>query len=209
MNKRFEETITTRERLREIIKPPSRFVANKVINQVDEYCARFIGASPFVVLATTSADGAVDLSPKGDPAGFVQVLDRHTLAVPERPGNHRADSMCNLLEDDRIGLIVLVPGKRETLRISGRASIVRDRALLDRMAHQRKVPELAIVIEVRRAFFHCAKCIIRSHLWQPQAWPETGHLPSLAETMKHHGRLADRLDEVEEVVQRDARDRLY
>ena len=137
-------------------------MASKVIDRIDEMCARFIAASPFVVVASTDAGGAVDLSPKGDPPGFVRVLSPRLLAIPDRPGNNRADTMENLLQDDRIGLIFLVPGRRETLRVSGRGRIVRDAGLNARMAHKGREPDLALVVEVERAFFHCAKCMIRS-----------------------------------------------
>lgn len=209
MTHRFQETITTQERLRQIIKEPSRFVADKVIDHIDDFALRFIAASPFVVVASTSGAGAVDVSPKGDPAGFVQVLDSQTLAIPERLGNNRVDTLCNLVEDDRIGLIFLVPGKRETLRISGRGAIVRDKDLTEQLAHNGRPPELAVVIEVQRAFFHCSKCMLRSHLWEPDKWPDTDGLPTLAATMKRHGSLKDRLEEIEGIVSNDAKTRLY
>lgn len=205
----FEEIVATRARLRELVKAPSRYVAHKVIDHVDAYCRRFIAAAPFVVVSSTSAAGAMDLSPKGDAPGFVHVLDAHTLAIPDRLGNNRVDTLCNLLEDDRIGLIFLVPGKRETLRMSGRGTIVRDTALNARLAHAGKAPALAIVVRVERAFFHCAKCMIRSGLWEPDEWPDVRGLPSLAETMVHHGKLADSVPEVDAIVHRDAETRLY
>ncbi len=206
---RFEEIVRMRGRLREIVKEPSRFVADKVIGEIDAFCAEFIAASPFVVIATTNAAGVVDVSPKGDPAGFVHVLDGTTLAIPDRLGNNRVDTLCNLVEDDRIGLIFLVPDKRETLRVSGRAVIVRDAALNRRLAHKGKEPALAVVVRVERAFFHCSKCMIRSGLWEPENWPDASALPTLAETMVRHGRLTDSIGKVEEIVRSDAEDRLY
>lgn len=206
---RFEEVIASRERLREIVKEPSRLVADKVIDHIDALCRSFVAASPFIVVASRSAAGAVDLSPKGDPPGFVHVLDERTLAIPDRPGNNRADTLCNLVEDDCIGVIFLVPGKRETLRVSGRATIVRDARLNARLAHRGRPPTLAILVGVERAFFHCAKCMIRSALWQPEHWPDSVALPTLAETMVRHGGLADRVEEIDAIVQRDAVNRLY
>ncbi len=205
----FDEIITSRDRLREVRKEPSRLVSAKVIDRIDDMCRRFIAASPFVVVASTGAGGAVDLSPKGDPAGFVRVLSPRLLAIPDRPGNHGADTMENLLEDDRIGLIFLIPGRRETLRVSGRGRIVRDAALNARMEHKGREPHLALVVEVERAFFHCAKCMIRSGMWEPEQWPSGEGLPSLAETMKHHGRLEDAVGDVAEIVRKDAAERLY
>jgi PPOX class probable FMN-dependent enzyme len=206
---RFEEIVRTRDQLRGIIKAPSRFVANKVIAEIDSFCADFIRAAPFVVVATNSLGGTIDVSPKGDPAGFVHVLDPKTLAIPDRPGNNRVDTLCNLTDDDRIGLIFLVPGKRETLRVGGRGLIVRDTCLNERLAHNGRRSALAIVVEVERAYFHCSKCMIRSGLWAPERWPDTEGLPTLAETMVRHGALPDPIDDVEEIVRKDAADRLY
>ncbi len=209
IEERYAEVIGTRERLRELVKEPSRYVADKVIDHLDDYCRRFVAAAPFVVVASTNRAGAVDLSPKGDAPGFVRVLDERTLAIPDRLGNNRVDTLCNLLEDDRIGLIFLVPAKRETLRMSGRAAIVRDEKLNARLAHDGNPPALAIVVDVQRAFFHCAKCMIRSGMWDPTRWPDTRGLPSLAETMVRHGKLTDRVEDVDEIVCRDAVERLY
>ena len=206
---RFKEVITTHERLRQIIKEPSRFVANKVIDHVDEYCRRFIATAPFLIIGSTNAAAAMDLSPKGDAPGFVHVLDDHTVAIPDRLGNNRVDTLCNLLEDDRVGLIFLVPGRRETLRMSGHAAIVRDSALNRHLAHNGKTPNLAVAVHIDRAFFHCAKCMIRSGLWEPDRWPDSSGLPSLAETMVHHGKLNDSVEDVTEIVRRDAENRLY
>lgn len=205
----FEEIIADPARLRDIIPPPSRFVANKVIDHLDGMCQNFIAASPFMVMATCNARGDVDLTPKGDPPGFVHVLDSKTLAVPDRLGNNRADSLCNLLEDNRTGLIFMVPGKRETLRLSGRAAMVRDTELNQSLAHQERPPKLAVIVSVERAFFHCSKCMIRSGLWDPQRWPDSESLPSLAETMVRHGRLNESVGEVDGIVERDAKSRLY
>lgn len=117
------------------------------------------------------ARGQMDISPKGDPPGFVQVLDESTLAIPERPGNRRADTFTNVLENPMVGLIFFVPGKNETLRISGHAKIVRDRELRESMALRDKTPDFALAVEVQEVSFHCSKGIIRSSLWSPQGWP--------------------------------------
>jgi uncharacterized protein len=119
-----------------------------------------------VVVATTGRTGHLDLSPKGDPPGFVRVLDEQTLALPDRAGNRRVDSLRNILENPSVGLIFLVPGEGETLRVGGKAAVVRDRGLRESMALNDRVPELALVITVERVFFHCGKCIVRSKLWE-------------------------------------------
>jgi PPOX class probable FMN-dependent enzyme len=206
---RFEEVVETRDRLRELVREPSRLVANKVIDHIDDYCRRFIALSPFVVLASRSADGVIDLSPKGDSPGFVRVLGHRVLAVPDRLGNNRVDTLCNLTETESVGMIFFVPGKGETLRISGRGTIVRDPQLNARLAHKVKPPTLAVVVNVRRAFFHCSKCMIRSGLWEPEKWPDSSGLPRLAETMVRHGALPDSVQEIDAIVQRDAVERLY
>jgi PPOX class probable FMN-dependent enzyme len=151
----------------------------------------------------------MDVSPKGDPPGFVQVLDETTLAIPDRLGNRRADTFKNLLANDQIGLIFLIPGKQETLRLSGRAIIVRDQSLRERMAVREKLPDFAIVVSVERMYFHCAKCIIRSNLWKQEAWPNLAGLPSLAEAMVSAGKLERSLAEQQAIIDKDAETRLY
>jgi uncharacterized protein len=161
----FERNITTLAELREVIGEPSSLVADKEIGVLDQHCRDFIGRSPFLLVASTDGQGRVDISPKGDPAGFVQVLDDTTLAIPERLGNHRADTFCNVLQYPYVGLIFLIPGTKNTLRVRGRARLVQDQALLDSMAEKGRSPALALVLDVEGAMFHCAKCIIRSKLW--------------------------------------------
>jgi PPOX class probable FMN-dependent enzyme len=151
----------------------------------------------------------MDISPKGDPPGFVRILDDKTIAIPDRLGNRRADTFKNLLANDRIGLIFLVPGKQETLRISGRAIIVRDESVRKQMAVREKLPEFAIVVGVEQMFFHCAKCMMRSGLWSQEAWPDLSDLPSLAETMVSAGKLDKPLHEMQSIIDKDAETRLY
>src|ERR1700760_4798119 len=134
MGQRFEEVITSHERLRELNKHPSHFVRYKAIDHIDDLCRRFIAASPFVVISSRGADGRLDLSPKGDPAGFVAVLDEKTLAIPDRLGNNRLDTFENLLVSPEIGLIFMIPGNGDTLRVSGKGQVVRDAALQQRLA---------------------------------------------------------------------------
>lgn len=209
MSLTFEEEITTRAELRSYVKEPSRKVSHKVIDHIDGICARFIAASPFIIVATRGLDGHLDLSPKGDPAGFVAVLDKHTLAIPDRPGNNRVDSFENLLEHPEVGLIFLIPGVGDTLRVSGTGRIVRDRALQDRLSLEGRAPELVLVVEVREAFLHCQKCMVRSHLWQPDHWPDTSDVPTLAQAMVAHGRLTESVAEMQAIIENDRETRLY
>lgn len=188
---------------------PNEVVTRKTLSRLDRHCRTFIARSPFVVLSTADATGRQDVSPRGDPVGFVQVLDDTTLAVPDRLGNRRADSMENLLQNPRAGLIFFVPGKTETLRVSGIAAITKDPGLLASMAVRGRTPNLALVVHVEEAFFHCSKALIRSGLWDPGEWPRLDGLPTLAETMVDAGKLELPKDEMHERVRRDERDRLY
>lgn len=209
MGQRFEEVIISRERLRELNKHPSHFVRNKEIDHLDDICRRFIAASPFVVIASRGRDGRLDVSPKGDPAGFVKVLDDKTLAIPDRLGNNRLDTFENLLTCPDVGLIFIIPGNGDTLRVSGKGQIVRDSALQDRLAVNGKPPNLVLVITVEEAFLHCPKCIIRSRLWKPDQWPDLSDVPTLAEAMVAHGSLSESMTEVEAVIENSNTKRLY
>jgi uncharacterized protein len=209
MESRFEEVITTRERLREIIEPPTHKVRAKVIDHIDDICRRFIAASPFLVVATRGADGRLDLSPKGDPAGFVAVLDDRTLAVPDRHGNNRADSFENLLTHPEVGLFFLIPGNNDTLRVSGKGQIVVDRPLQNRLAVNGKVPNLLLIVTVEEAFTHCAKCMVRSRMWKPQEWPDRTKVPTLAEAMVAHAKLSESVAEMQAIIDHDRETRLY
>lgn len=180
MTTTFRQVISNEQELRQVLGHPNDLSLRKEIHVLDEHCRNFIARSPFLLIGTSNAVGKGDVSPKGDPAGFVQVIDERTLAIPDRPGNRRFDSLVNLLENPQVGLLFLVPGVEETLRVNGTATIVRDEALLRRMAVQEKQPLLAIVVEVRETFLHCAKALKRSHLWDAEAQINRTELPSLA-----------------------------
>ena len=151
----------------------------------------------------------MDISPKGDAPGFVRVLDDKTLAVPDRPGNRRADTFTNVLENPGVGLIFFVPGKSETLRISGSARIVRDAVLRESMTARGKTPDFVLAVAVDEAFFHCSKCIVRSNLWIPEAWPALDGLPSLAQTMVDAAALPMPVEALEQIIKQDEAERLY
>ena len=205
----FDKTISTREQLRAVLGEPSPRVLSKVIDHIDVHCRGFIARSPFLLLATADGQGKVDVSPKGDPAGFVQVLDDHTLAIPERLGNRLADSFLNMLERPQVGLLFMIPGKSETLRAGGTARIVQDDWLLEKMAVRDKKPQLATVVTVQRMFFHCAKCVMRSDLWRPEGWPYLEGVPTLAQVIIDHARLSDSVEQVQAGLDESYRDRLY
>jgi len=209
MERRFEEVIETRQRLRERNKEPSHRVRNKVIDHIDDHCRRFIAACPFVMLATRGGDGRLDISPKGDPAGFVSVLDDKTLAVPDRPGNNRLDTFENLLIHPEIGLFFIIPGNGDTLRVSGKGQVVRDSLLQQQLGLNGKIPNLVLIVTVEEAFVHCPKCVIRSGLWRPDEWPDRKSLPTLAEAMVAHGALTETVPEMQTIIDKDLADRLY
>ncbi len=154
----FTNVISSEELLREIIPTPKGFgVWEKSLTFIDPHAAAFIAKSPFAMIASSSKDGKMDISPKGDPPGFVRVVDENTLAIPDRPGNGRADTFRNILENPRISVYFLVPGRSETLRVNGAAQLVRDADLLEGFAVKGKPAQLAIAVNVEEAFFHCAK----------------------------------------------------
>ena len=206
---KFTDVITTRKQFRSIQGDPIELTTHKALTYLDKHCGVFIGRSPFMLLATSNRNGNVDVSPKGDPEGFVKILDKKTLAIPDRLGNRRADSIENILENPKVGLIFLIPGKSETLRVSGRASVVRDANLRDSMAIRDRSPDFAIVVNVEEAFFHCSKCMIRSKLWQQEHWPSLDGLPRLAQTMVDAGKIELSETELHELVVSDEKERLY
>jgi uncharacterized protein len=200
MDSRYEEVVASPARLRELYKQPSDRGRNKIIDRIDDICRRFIAASPFLVVGSRGADGRLDVSPKGDPAGFVAVLDDRTLAIPDRPGNNRLDTFENVLVHSEIALLFLIPGHGDTLRVSGRGKIVRDRKLQDRFAVAGKAPATVLIITVEQAFMHCPKCIVRSRLWQPQDWPDRSAAPSLAEAIVAHAAPPETPAEVRAII---------
>jgi PPOX class probable FMN-dependent enzyme len=204
----LREILTTENEVEAILGKANSRAVGKVIDRLDDICIAFIRRSPFVVVCSCDGAGRMDVSPKGDPAGFVSVLDRHTLAIPERPGNRRADTFRNVVQNPRVGLIFIVPGKGETLRVSGSARVVRDLWLRERMAVAGHVPALALVVAVEEAFMHCTKCVVRSRIWQPDSWNADG-LASLAEAVLAHAHLDMPLAEAEALAQNDIRTRLY
>ncbi|HEX8971391.1 pyridoxamine 5'-phosphate oxidase family protein [Oryzihumus sp.] len=190
--------VTSAEELRELLGSPSQRVAEKVRPELTELDRQWLAVSPLCVVATSDAQGRVDASPKGDPAGhLVHVLDDHTVALAERPGNRRADGFLNVLENPHVGLLFLVPGRGDTLRVNGRARLVREAPFFDDMAVKGKRPVLALVVEVEEVFFHCAKAFLRSGLWQPETWPAADTLPSRARIAKALERPDTPLEELE------------
>jgi PPOX class probable FMN-dependent enzyme len=183
--------ITTLEQLREVYPPPAERSVRKELDRLDEHCRRFIALCPFALLASANAQGACDVSPKGGPAGFVTVLDDHRLLIPDATGNRRLDSLQNLLENPRVGLLFLIPGMGETLRINGRVELTRDPVLLQGLQTGGRSAALGLLVTVEQAYLHCAKSILRSGLWRTETWAQAEELPSAAEILNDHIGIGD------------------
>ncbi|MCJ2050598.1 pyridoxamine 5'-phosphate oxidase family protein [Methylobacterium sp. J-070] len=182
--------------------------AHKVLDHIDDYGRRFIALSPFLVLASADASGNVDASPRGDAPGFVAVPDARTLVIPDRRGNNRIDTFLNLLESPGVGLIFMVPGINETLRVNGTAAMTQDADLLDSMSAQGKVPAAGLVVRVREAFFHCGKAMIRSGLWDPERHVGRSAFPSLGRILADQTAAAT-VPDAEAMIADAYRTRLY
>lgn len=203
----FKHVIQHEAALREILGYPGRGARDKVITEIDDICRAFIESSSFVLLGSTDANGNLDVSPKGDPAGFVQVMDSTTLLIPDRPGNQRGDTLSNLLQNPNIGLLFLVPGRKETLRVNGTAQIVRDEEVRERFTMQGKLPIFVIAVTVREVFFHCTKCVVRSGLWTSEAAHD--ELVSLGAAIVTHAGLPISIEEADAMVTEEEQTELY
>jgi uncharacterized protein len=200
--------ISSEAELRELLGTPMPRAVSKERIRLHDRDKDWLAASPFCLVATSAADGTCDVSPKGDPPGFTLVLDDATIALPERPGNRRADGFRNILSNPHVGLIYLVPGRKETLRINGRARLIRDAPFFDDMVVKGHRPQLAILIEIEQIFFHCMKAFLRSKLWEPDSWrPDV--LPSHAEIVKSVQPCAESLEELEQYYGPQYATRIY
>ncbi|GAB4582490.1 pyridoxamine 5'-phosphate oxidase family protein [Nocardia sp. IFM 10818] len=189
--------ITDPAELRELLGTPAERTVKKERALLHPRDREWIAASPFLVLATSDAAGNCDASPKGDPAGFVRVLDDKTIAIPERPGNRRADGYLNILSNPHVGMIFLIPGRGETLRVNGRARLVRDAPYFDDMVVRGHRPIMAIEVDIDTIFHHCAKAFLRSNLWRPEKWAEVT-LPSQAQLVKEvQPQISESVEELE------------
>jgi len=200
--------ITTYDELREIVPPPMAAAAGKVRKELHELDKQWLATSPFVLIATSAVDGTCDVSPKGDPAGFTKVFDGTTIAIPERAGNRRVDGFSNILSNPHVGLIYFIPGRGDTLRINGRARIVKDAPFFDDMIVKGNRPQLALLVEIEEIFHHCSKSFLRSKLWKPEAWtPEA--MPSRAVISKTFERQDEDLAKIEQYYGQTYEDNIY
>jgi PPOX class probable FMN-dependent enzyme len=206
----LRQPINSAEELRELIGAPDAPAIKKQIDHLDEHCRRFIALAPLLFISSANADGQCDVSPKGDAPGFVHVLDDNLLAVPERAGNRRTDTMRNVLANPQVGLIFIIPGMRETLRINGRATIYRDPELLATMTFQGKTPLVAMVVEAQEVFLHCGRALVRARVWETATWPDPVALPSAARIFTDHMRLPEvTCERAEEVLEDHYTTHLY
>lgn len=187
---------------------PSHMSKAKQMDRLDRHCRAFIALSPFLVIATSDADGRADASPRGDIPGFVSVLDDKTLVIPDRTGNKRVDTIMNVAQNPHVGLLFLAPGIPESLRVNGPASVSVDPALLAPLTVQGKAPDCAIVVTTEEVFFHCAKPLIRSHLWDPDRRVPAGSFPSLGRILADQIAGAD-AEEYDRRIAEAYRTRLY
>jgi PPOX class probable FMN-dependent enzyme len=200
--------ITGEEQLRGQYGTMHPLAVRKVLDRLDEYCRRFIALSPFLVLATSGADGMLDASPRGDDPGFVQPIDDHTLLIPDRPGNNRVDSLCNVVATGQVGLLFMVPGLRETLRVNGTARLSTDPELLATAVVGGKPPISCLLVTVQEAYFHCGKAIIRSHLWEPERALPKGSFPGIGRIISEQLQVGDPA-ELEQAVEEEELKTLY
>jgi uncharacterized protein len=199
----FADVIASAEELASLYGPPVEAVVSKVIDRLDGHCRDFIARSPFVLVATADEAGNCDVSPKGGAPGFVLVLDEKRLAIPDAPGNRLVYSLQNVVASGRVGLLFLIPGMEETLRVNGRAWLTREHALLEPLVREGKPPKVAVGVEVDEAFLHCAKAFRRSALWRPAEWPDTAGLAAAAQIWRDHMALDMTTQEIQEFVEDD------
>ena len=176
--------ITSEAELRELIGSPAELVVSKISPNLNDLTRQFVERSPFMCLATAAPDGSCDVSPRGDPAGFVRILDERTLLIPDRPGNRLADSLRNILANPHVGLLFLIPGIGDTFRVNGRATLITDEELLAPSELEGKAPKLGILVEIDECYTQCSKALIRSDLWNPEQHVDRAELPSSGEIFR-------------------------
>ena len=189
--------ITTVEELESVVGAPTQRAADKVRHELHEMDLRWLAAASLVFIATSDGHGNLDVSPKGDPAGFVTALDATTIAIPDRPGNRRVDGFHNILQHPHVGLVFLVPGRGDTLRINGRARLVRDAPFFDDMVVKGHRPLLAVVVDIDEIFHHCSKAFLRSQLWDATTWDPEGTVPRRAVIAQLCERPEDPIEELD------------
>lgn len=181
-----EEALRSEEEIRELVGVPHEHIVKKAIPIIDEHCRLFISKSPLLFLSTSNADGKCDVSPRGDEPGSVKVLNENQLVIAERPGNRRADSITNILSNPHVGLVFLIPGLEEVLRINGRAYMIKNKEILSTMGVKGKEPVIGIGVEVEECFIHCPRALKASNIWNPEQWESIEDIPPLKQIFLDH-----------------------
>jgi hypothetical protein len=201
--------ITSHDQLRDLIGEASENTRQKKITRIEEHARTIIEHSPMVLLATSAPDGTCDVSPRGDPAGSVLILDEHTLVLADRPGNRLADSLTNMIDNPHAGLLFVVPGMTETLRVNGRVTMVSDAPFFERLLVRGKRPRLAIMLHIEDVYMHCAKAFLRSSLWDPSTWPPRSDIPTMGRILKDQLALAASAAELDAQLDESSATRQY
>lgn len=206
----FQSIITTEEQIREKVGYPSLVVQKKSVHKLDKHCRSFIAKSPLLFISSSDGKGRCDVSPRGDAPGSVLILDDHHLVIPERPGNRRLDTLLNILENPHVGLIFLIPGLDETLRVNGKACIVEDEVIMEKMKSHGKSPLMGIGVKIEEAYIHCGKAFIRSGAWHNETYPQQSELPSIPAMIAAHANTVELTEEaVEKGLKESYSQRLY
>lgn len=206
----MKNVIETEKELRELLGHPSKLVEKKVISYLDPHCSDFISKSPFLVISTSDGKGNCDVSPRGDVPGFVYTMNNNRLVIPERRGNKRLDTLTNIIANPYVGLLFIIPGLGETLRVNGKASLTTDVNILEKMVVQNSQPLVGIDVEVEECFIHCAKAFRRSGLWDSNTWPDPTTLPSAAKILLEHSKLENTsVEDIEQSLEEGYEKRLY
>lgn len=203
----FTDIVNSQEELSELLSKPSKLAEQKVIDFLDNQIQSFMNHTPILFMSTSNTAGQCDTSPRGDAPGFIHIIDDKHFVIPERPGNRRIDSIKNILENPHVGLLLVIPGVEETLRINGEACIIKDTQILKKMAVNNHIPTLGIGVTVHECFIHCAKAFKRSKLWGPETWPDKVTLPSPAKMLATHAN--SNTKDVEKALAESYSKRLY
>jgi PPOX class probable FMN-dependent enzyme len=195
--------------LRETVPLPSKWVEDKVIDHIDDLARRFIATSSLAIVSSIRVDGVLDMTPRGDPPGFVKVISKGLIAIPDRPGNKRMDTFENVFANPNVGILFIIPGHRDTLRVSGKGAVVQDARLCQELAVNGRPSGLVLLVQVERVLCHCPKAFVRGKVWQPDEWPDTSNVPTLAEMLVAHASLSEPLEEVDARVTKACETTLY
>lgn len=194
------------EQLRALYGYPKGRAKDKVLQTLDKHAVNFIKTSPFLIMSTVSAEGQMDASPRGGQAGFVKIIDKYTIIIPDSKGNNRLDSLSNIIETESVGMIFLIPGVDETLRINGKAQISASPEYLTLFKSENNLPKVCIVVSIEELFLHCAKALMRSKLWNEDSKIERSSFPTMGKMLNEQLGIKDQLETQEEMVERYHKD---